>query len=102
MDYEPRFTERAINDIRVYHDRIAEYSPERAEKWRRKLLAKVDTLRRLPSRCPLAPEGERFGEHVRELLHGKRTSCYRILYVVRDDVVLILAVWRASRGPADL
>jgi len=102
MDYEPRLTERAINDIRVHYDQIAEYSPERAEQWRRKLLAKVNTLRRLPFRCPLAPEGERLGEQVRELLHGKRTSCYRILYVIRADVVLVLAVWRATRGPADL
>ena len=102
MDYQLRFAERAINDARVYYDQIAEYSPDRAEKWRRGLLVKMDTLRRLPFRCPRAPEGERYGEDVRELLHGKRSSTYRILFVVREDVVVILAIWRATRGPAKL
>ena len=41
-------------------------------------------------------------EDVRELIYGKRQSAYWILFVVREDVVIILAVWRASRGPAEL
>ncbi len=102
MEYQPRFTDRAINDIRVYYDQIAEYSPVRAEKWRRGLFRKIDTLRRFPLSCPRAPEGEKYGDTVRHLIHGKRTSTYRVLFVVRDDVVVILAVWRASRGPAEL
>ncbi len=102
MDYQPRFSERAINDARIIYDQIADHSPERAEKWRRGIFARIDTLRRLPYRCPRAVEGGRSGKDVRELLYGKRMSTYRVLFVVQDDVVTILAIRRATRGPADL
>ncbi len=102
MDYQYRLTERAILDARLIFGRIANYSPARGEKWYRGLIDRFDSLRIFPFRCPRAPESEQFGEDVRHLLYGKRQSAYRILFVVRDDVVVILAIWHASRGPAEL
>jgi plasmid stabilization system protein ParE len=37
-------------------------SPERAARWRRRVLAKAESLSRLPQRCPLAPENDAFPE----------------------------------------
>jgi plasmid stabilization system protein ParE len=102
MEYRYRLTERAIDDIRHYYDQIAGHSPNLAEKWSRKLFDRFVILRVFPFSCPRAPESEKFGEDVRHLIYGKRQSAYRILFVVREDVVTILAVWRASRGPAEL
>jgi plasmid stabilization system protein ParE len=102
MEYRYRLTEPAIDDIRRYYDQIAGHSPNLAEKWYEKLFARFETLRSFPLSCPIAPESARFGEDVRHLILGKRQSTYRILFVVRGDVVLILAVRRATRGPAEL
>lgn len=102
MKYRYRLTGSAIADIQTYYDQIAAYSPRLADKWHRKLFDRFDVLRSFPLSCPRASEAEKFGEDVRHLLYGKRHSTYRILFVVREDVVFILAVWRASRGPAEL
>jgi plasmid stabilization system protein ParE len=102
MEYRYRLTGSAITDVQMLYDKIASYSPNLAEKWNRKLFDHFDTLRTFPFSCPRAPESDKFGEDVRELVYGKRQSAYRVLFVVREDVVIILAVWRASRGPAEL
>ena len=102
MEYRYRLTGRAIDDARSIYEHIAEYSPERAEKWHRGLFDLLDTLRTFPLRCPRAPEGEKSGENVRHTVYGKRRSCYRILFVVRGQVVTILAICHASRGSAGL
>ena len=52
---------------------------------------KMDTLRRDPSRCPLAAESDKFPEEIRELLcgrGGKRVHKHCILFTVRGDTVL--------------
>jgi plasmid stabilization system protein ParE len=102
MEYRFRLTGRAIADIQIIYDRIAANSPRLADKWHRKIFNRFDTLRRFPLSCPRAPEAEKFGEEIRELIMGKRQSTYRILFVVREDVAIIIAVWHASRGPAEL
>jgi len=102
MEYRYEIDDRAIADADHFFARIAEHSPTRAERWYRGLIAQFESLKSFPLRCPRAPESERFGEDVRHLLYGKRQSTYRILFVVRGDAVTILAIWHASRGPAEL
>ncbi len=69
-----------------------------AHRWVRGLRARIATLQTLPHRCPLADEGDAFGEEVRELLYGKRRGVYRILFAIRGDVVSVLTIRHASRG----
>lgn len=102
MEYRFEIDDRAIADANFYFDRIAEHSPGRAERWYRGLFARIDTLKKFPLRCPRAPESEKFGEEVRELLYGKRSATYRVLFVIRGDVIKILAIWRGTRGPTEL
>ena len=66
----------------------------------RPILRKIDTLRRHPSRCPLAAEDDRFPEEIRELLYGrsgKRIHKHRIIFTLRDDAVHILFVRHTAR-----
>jgi plasmid stabilization system protein ParE len=71
-----------------------------AARWYNGLIQRIDTLRRHPSRCPLAAENDRFPEDIRELLYGgggKRTHKHRIIFTIREDAVHILYVRHSAR-----
>ena len=56
-------------------------SPERAARWRVKLLMMAETSSRMPQRCSLAPENDAFVEEIRQLLFGS----YRLLFMILDE-----------------
>ena len=71
-----------------------------AARWYDGLVNKIDTLRRNPSRCPLAAENDKFPEEIRELIYGqrgKRKHKHRIIFTIRDDAVYILYVRHTAR-----
>jgi plasmid stabilization system protein ParE len=75
-------------------------SPTVAARWYNGLIQKINTLRRHPSRCPLAAEDDKFPEEIRELLYGrggKRSHKHRIIFTVRQDTVHILYVRHTAR-----
>jgi plasmid stabilization system protein ParE len=77
-------------------------SPATALRWARAIRTKIDTLKTSPLRCPVDPESDAYGEEVRMLLHGKRNKKFRILFVVRGEVVHVVAVRHtAQRGLAE-
>ncbi len=100
MEYHIEVSARAHREAHEIRERIAEYAPRTAERWHRKLLEKIDSLRIMPERFSLAPEGESLGWELRQLLYGKRPNVYRILYVVHEDTVDVLSIWHSARGPA--
>lgn len=86
-------------EIAGHYHRIAERSPERADRWYRGLIAEIATLEKLPLRCPVAPESEDTIRPVRELLYGKRKQgLYRILFEANDDLIRIVAVRHSAQG----
>jgi plasmid stabilization system protein ParE len=102
MDYRFEIDLRAVLEADDAHRWMAARSVDGADRWYRGLFEQIQTLAVFPMRCPLVegmnhPDGD-----VRELLYGKRSSTYRILFLVRDDVIRILSVWRASRGSIQL
>lgn len=75
-------------------------SPTAAARWYNGLVARIETLRRHPTRCPLAAESDRFPEEIRELLHGRggeRTHRYRILFTIREETVHVLYIRHTAR-----
>jgi plasmid stabilization system protein ParE len=73
-------------------------SPTAAARWYNGLIKKIETLHRLPTRCPLAAENDRFPEDIRELLYGRdKRHKHRILFTIRDDAVHILYVRHSAR-----
>lgn len=72
-------------------------SPAKAVRWARGVRAKIDTLKVHPTRCPVDPDSDAYGEEVRMLLHGKRQGRYRILFAVRGETVHVLSVRHAAR-----
>jgi len=69
--------------------------------WLKKLETKIATLRKSPLRCPVDVYAPEFGADVRVLLHGKPGGQYKILFLVIDDEVRIVAVRHAARGESD-
>jgi plasmid stabilization system protein ParE len=75
-------------------------SPTVAVRWYNGLIKKIETLRRHPSRCPLATENGKFPEDIRELLYGppgKQKHKHRIIFTIREDAVHILYVRHTAR-----
>jgi hypothetical protein len=63
----------------------------------------IGRLSKSPGRHPVAEdETERFGTTIRQILYGRRNGVYRILFSVEGDVVQILHVRHAARGPIEL
>jgi len=61
----------------------------------------IETLSEMPARCALAPEAAKLGVSLRQLLHGKHPSVYRIVFRVVEDVleVHVLTVRHGARRP---
>lgn len=101
MSFDVQLTEMAAAEIRRGYSWLAERSLAAANRWRDSILAAVDSLAENPDRCPLAPEDEWYAGTLRQLLHGKRRSVYRILFEMRNQVVVILRVRHAAQDLLD-
>jgi plasmid stabilization system protein ParE len=78
---------------------IADRSPDHAEEWLQGLVKRIETLKRFPRRCPIAPEGRKIGSKVRVLTYGKsKQGVQRILFVIEGDLIRILSIRHSARG----
>ena len=98
MSYRIRTTRRWEADVRSTLDWIdrVQRRPQEAEEWFEALQDAMDSLARLPQRCPLAPESERSDLEIRQLLFFS----HRVLFTILPEEVVVLQVRHASREPA--
>jgi len=99
MKYQLIIQPPALDDLDQAYQWLAERSPLNAARWFNRLVATLETLRTRPERCGLAPESEFVGEEIRQLLYGKRTGVYRVLFVIRQRQVRVLHIRHAARQP---
>ena len=81
---------------------IKRSSPDAAARWFEGLLKAVFSLAEMPERCALAPEAEFLGLELRQLLYGRRSGVYRIVFRVEhgpEPVVRVLAIRHGARQP---
>lgn len=99
MRYEVTIHPEAEEELARAYDWILEdsKSAEVAEKWRRGLLAKARTLHVFPERCTRAPEAALLGEDIRQLLYGKRSRAYRLLFVIQGRSVVVIRIRHGAR-----
>lgn len=96
--YRIELADSAKSDMREAVRWISnEASPATAAQWLARLHKTISTLRRQPGRCPLADENDRFPEEIRVLIHGKRRSKYRIVFIIQEDCVTVLYVRHGAR-----
>ncbi len=102
MRYRVRITHKAEADIDAtllwFHSIQASAA---GEKWLRKLLECVETLKANPDRCSVSLEStcskELIRDPIRELLVGNSRFKHRILFQVTGQTVTILRIWHSSR-----
>ena len=90
----------ATKDLRVAAAYIRRDFPAAARRWYKQIKARIATLKYLPERCRIAPEGEHFGEPIRELLYGSgNRGTYRVLFYIVETRVDVIHVRHGSMLP---
>lgn len=91
--YRVFFTPDADAEIlKSYEWGVRSWGEDQARPWLRELYATVfRRLRGFPLSCPVAPESNDLDFEARQLIYGR----YRILFVVKCDIVQVLYL----RGP---
>ena len=94
MSYRVILQAQANEDIdRVLSYLVRHASMDVAARWLTEIEGAVDTLERMPLRCPIAAESEQFEHEIRQLL----VDPYRILFTIVGREVHVLHVRHASR-----
>ena len=100
MEFQVRLSRQAEIEIEAAYQWFKERTPDYADQWFRDLMNRMATLQKQPRRCALAIENDVFPEEIRQLLYGKKQpNIYRILFVIRDDVVYVLHVRHCRQPP---
>jgi plasmid stabilization system protein ParE len=101
MAFRVELSDRAQADISAIYDWLrSQQVGESGEQWFVALREAVASLSTFPSRCPVAPESRDSPVEVRQLLYGRRSNVYRILFAIDGDVVQVLHVRHGRRQPA--
>lgn len=99
MKYRVILQPPAIDDIEQAYLWIKEQAPDAADRWFRGLMQAIDTLESFPHRCGLAEENEHFEQAIPQLLYGRRSGAYRILFTITADRVHVLHVRHSAQQP---
>jgi plasmid stabilization system protein ParE len=93
MAHEVQITQRAYEQLDAIVDYISKDAPDRAHRWRERILIEIESLARFPLRHGLAPEAEAVGVRLHQVMFG----VYRVLYTVDDSVVTVHGVRHGAR-----
>lgn len=92
-EYRVILQPEAVEDMETSYSYIErQQSTEAANTWATGLMDAINSLKMMPLRCPLARENAAFPVEIRQLLHGKRSRTYRIIFTIRNDTVSILHI----------
>jgi plasmid stabilization system protein ParE len=91
--YRVRFTRSATVDIGSIYDHIHRDRPRAALAFVEELERQIDSLERLPLRCPIIPESDELGVPYRHLIYGE----YRTIFRIVGNTVYILRVIHGAR-----
>ncbi|HUO07044.1 MAG TPA: type II toxin-antitoxin system RelE/ParE family toxin [Phycisphaerae bacterium] len=97
MNYTVSITQQAIDELDAAFLWLLRQTEQHAPAWYNRVLDAINSLERLPTRCPLAPENENHDEEVRHLIVGDRVHAYRIIFAIRGKEVVVLDVLHGAR-----
>jgi toxin ParE1/3/4 len=98
QEYTIVFAPTAQQDLESVVSWLNEQAPEKIAAWVMSLRADIDTLQRMPERCPYAPENGLWGDEVlRQLLFQQYPSKYRVIFTIHKNTVRILNIRHGAR-----
>ncbi|MFM5983395.1 MAG: type II toxin-antitoxin system RelE/ParE family toxin [Sphaerospermopsis kisseleviana] len=101
MNYDVIIQPTAFQEIETaYRWMCDNTSPELANNWYYQLEDAIESLKKFPKRCSIAPETKAIGSEVRQLWIGKQRK-YRVLFVVEEYVVAIIHIRHSSQSYID-
>ncbi len=96
--YEIAFSPAAHDDLDEILRWLSEQTPEKVSEWYAAIKTRIQTLSRLPERCPHAPENGLWGnEKLRQLLFQDYPSKYRIIFTITKSSVHLLNIRHGAR-----
>lgn len=99
MTYRVVLQRLATRDLQEAYQWAAKRAPLTAARWLDRFQESLQTLDHTPRRCSLARENGKVAVEVRELLFGKRSYVFRVIFTVDQNVVRILRIRRGQRRP---
>ena len=98
MEFTIVITRRAEADIDSAVRWMADHrSASVAARWHIGIRRAIRSLRIEPTRCPIADEAVDLGHELRELLHHRRRTVYRILFTIAGTTVNVIRVRHAAQ-----
>jgi plasmid stabilization system protein ParE len=101
MRYRVLVTVQAKTNLRDYYLRAAVNAPATADRWLARFENALQSLADHPQRCGIAPENDAVEPTIRQLLFGRSTSVFRVLFTIVGDEVRILHIRRGVMANAD-
>jgi plasmid stabilization system protein ParE len=98
MRFQVKLTRNAKLEIESAYLWLKNVNPSYADQWFRDLMDTIATLQDKPFRCTKARENDDFPEEIRQLIYGKSTNKYRIIFTIQEDIVYILYVRHSSQS----
>jgi plasmid stabilization system protein ParE len=89
MKYHVQISPQALEEVEEAYLWIRDKAPMTAARWYDRLMQAIDSLGDNPESYPLAPDAEAFDVPLRQMLFGKRSGIYRILFTVHGNVVRV-------------
>jgi plasmid stabilization system protein ParE len=87
----------ALDDLDAAYRWIRERAPEAAARWFNGFADALNSLAEFPDRCGLAPENDAFEPEIRQLLYGRKSGIYRVIFTITGREVRVLHIRHAAR-----
>ena len=97
MKHRVRLSEQASREIEQAYLYIRHDAPERARRWRERLLSAIRSLKTFPERHAVCFDAAAAGSEVRQMSYGS----YFVLYTIRQNIVYVLTVRHSARRPIE-
>jgi len=101
MTYQVKLTTYAKSEIESIYLWQKKYDRNYADSWFRGLMNTIATLQEKPLRCAFARENDDFMEEIRQLIYGKGSNRYRIIFVIEGNLVHILSIRHGNKSNLD-
>lgn len=98
MNYQVIIQPTAFQEIEnSYRWMCDNLNPEVAHNWYYQLEDAIESLKKFPNRCSVAPESTKLGREIRQLWVGENRK-YRVLFVVEENLVSIIHVHHSRQS----